>query len=472
MSEITGESEITVQYSKDFHVSGKRVLRPLANIDGVGGGHRNSPHLVLPIIPIIAKKSCKNGYQLLNFGDTRVTRELSEFNSATMVECLLVDENIEQVRAVTGEIYPQICTKTSTISFLQSLTTSQSLRKILGDFFGCASSHKNSDFSVDKLAKLLAPNGPSKATINRCLSTQKAGTRATKTPRNASQEEAPANQNTEAQTGESLASGDSSTKEPQPESAGKDTSEAAESLQGQVGDQTQSPRNDEPSMEPSGQETKSSNSPQADNCPEAPEKIHPDQSSKTGESLHQQSKAPAEAPKPPSIEKEESQQSSPEPGAEPLSNVTEPTLQEENESNTTGGASSIRTEGPEPPSWVTEPPFPEENELKTTGEVCSVRSEDPEPPDDSHDNNKPSLPELPELTALVQNKWCEHFELDLEYFNFLSNSLLAYGTDEGQPERYVTKFYKRIRSVDSIAELQKIIKGVKQFLSMENQDGN
>src|SRR5690606_28038097 len=108
MAEDHAESQITVHYSRDFHVSGKRVLKPLSSIDGVGGGHRNATHLVLPVIPIIAKKTNGTGYQLMNCGDSRVTSQLSEFNSSTMLECLLVSENIAQVRAVTGEIYPQI----------------------------------------------------------------------------------------------------------------------------------------------------------------------------------------------------------------------------------------------------------------------------------------------------------------------------------------------------------------------------
>lgn len=174
MAEDHAESQITVQYSRDFHVSGRRVLTALSSIDGVGGGHRNATHLVLPVIPIIAKKTSGSGYQLLNFGDSRVTSQLSEFNSSTMIECLLVSENIEQVRSVTGEIYPQICTKVPTASFLKRLAQSQSLRQLLSDFFDCPSSHQSTDFSVSKLAKLLAPNGPSKATIDRALKNQKA----------------------------------------------------------------------------------------------------------------------------------------------------------------------------------------------------------------------------------------------------------------------------------------------------------
>lgn len=169
MAEDHAESQITVHYSRDFHVSGKRVLKPLSSIDGVGGGHRNSTYLVLPIMPIIARKACGSGYQLLNFGDSRVTSQLSEFNSSTMIEGLLVSENIEQVRAVTGEIYPQIRTKVPTTSFLQHLTQDQSLGKYLSEFFGCSSSRQGADFSINKLASLLAPNGPSKATIERTL---------------------------------------------------------------------------------------------------------------------------------------------------------------------------------------------------------------------------------------------------------------------------------------------------------------
>ena len=169
MSGVARESEITVHYSKDFQVSGKRVLRELSSIDGVGGGYRNSSNLVLPIIPIIAKKACGSSYQLLNSGDTRITKELSEFNSATMLECLLIRENIEQVRAVCGEVYPQICTKIPIDSFLQKLAKNQLIGQVVGEFFGCGSSHKNAHFSVAKLAELLGPNGPSKATINRVL---------------------------------------------------------------------------------------------------------------------------------------------------------------------------------------------------------------------------------------------------------------------------------------------------------------
>lgn len=167
---MNDKDEIPIAINEHFSVRGRRIIIPLRKLSGFGRGDVYGQTLCLATAPLVKKET--DGYALLNYGDPRVARVISKYDSDTKVEVVIVPDNhAEAVAFMSGELIPQITPDTKFADFFISLSRNPQKQELVRDYFTKQASRDKAKlaFNLKRFITDLGVNSPTITTASKLL---------------------------------------------------------------------------------------------------------------------------------------------------------------------------------------------------------------------------------------------------------------------------------------------------------------
>lgn len=167
---MNDKNRIPIVINEHFSVRGSRKVIPLKKLNGFGRGDVYGQTLCLATAPLVKKET--DGYVLLNYGDPRVARIISKYDSDTEVEVVIVPDNhAEAVAFMSGELIPQITPDTKFADFFISLARNPQKQELVKDYFTKQASRDKAKlaFNLKRFITDLGVNSPTITTASKLL---------------------------------------------------------------------------------------------------------------------------------------------------------------------------------------------------------------------------------------------------------------------------------------------------------------